>query len=293
MARAWRSRSPSTRVAEARAALAERADCAAALLLLAEEDAPTVLEAERVLRRAWRAGEAAWRAHCGAGAGAGAGAGTGAGTGAGAGARARRCAAVLAHVKRRAAMCARRLGRLRDAARMFRELAREAPPALAPLATHENLIEVLLEQRAYADVQALVARYEECATSRSAVTVYTAALLRARTAACAAPPARTAADLAALEAMSRAVEFNPHVPAYLLEQRALCLPPEHVVRRGDSEALAYAFWRRNDKYAGSRDDGSKGLRDLTMSVCAGIVDRQESRDPSLECCGDAVVYRMS
>lgn len=91
-----------------------------------------------MLRRAWRAGEAAWRAR---------------GSGGGGGARARRCAAVLAHVKRRAAMCARRLGRLRDAARMFRELARDAPPALAPLATHENLIEVLLEQRAYADVQ--------------------------------------------------------------------------------------------------------------------------------------------
>ncbi|KPI99604.1 Protein ST7-like [Papilio xuthus] len=50
--------------------------------------------------------------------------------------------------------------------------------------------------------QALVSRYEECAASRSAVTVYTAALLRARTAACAAPPARTAADLAALEMRS-------------------------------------------------------------------------------------------
>lgn len=68
-------------------------------------------------------------------------------------ARARRDAAVLAHVKRRAAMCARRLGRLRDAARLFRELARDAPPALAALHAHENLLEVLLEQRAYADVQ--------------------------------------------------------------------------------------------------------------------------------------------
>ncbi|XP_068631407.1 protein ST7 homolog [Battus philenor] len=229
MARAWRSRSPGARVAAARAALAERADCAAALLLLAEEDAPTVHEAERVLRRAWRAGEATWRARPGGAGGAG-------------GARARRTAAVLAHVKRRAAMCARRLGRLRDATRMFRELARDAPPALAPLATHENLIEVLLEQRAYADVQAVVARYEECGASRSATTVYTSALLRARAASAAAPAARASAELSALEAMRRAIEFNPHVPAYLLELRALALPPEHVVRRGDSEALAYAFW---------------------------------------------------
>ncbi|CAG4938432.1 unnamed protein product [Parnassius apollo] len=245
MARAWREREPSARVAAARAALAARPDCAPALLLLAEEDAPTVLEvrtahgptmAERVLRRAWRAGEAAWRARISGGAG---------------GAGARRQAAVLAHVKRRLAMCARRLGRLRDAARMFRELARDAPPALHALHTHENLIEVLLEQRAYADVQAVVARYEECASTRSACSVYTTALLRARAAAAAAPPARQHLELAALEAMRRAVEFNPHVPAYLLELRALALPPEHVVRRGDSEALAYAFchlqhWRHVD-----------------------------------------------
>lgn len=137
MARAWREREPGARVAAARAALALRSDCAAALLLLAEEDAPTVHEAERVLRRAWRAAEQAWRASAAAGAAA----------------EARRDAAVLAHVKRRAAMCARRLGRLRDAARLFRELARDAPPALHALALHENLIEVLLEQKAYADVQ--------------------------------------------------------------------------------------------------------------------------------------------
>lgn len=44
LARAWREREPAARVACARAALALRPDCAAALLLLAEEDAPTVLE---------------------------------------------------------------------------------------------------------------------------------------------------------------------------------------------------------------------------------------------------------
>ncbi|CAH0703083.1 unnamed protein product [Spodoptera exigua] len=254
MARAWREREPGARVAAARAALALRSDCAAALLLLAEEDAPTVYEAERVLRRAWRAAEQAWRASAAAGAAA----------------EARRDAAVLAHVKRRAAMCARRLGRLRDAARLFRDLARDAPPALHALALHENLIEVLLEQKAYADVQvatslalrapdlpftyridfscvvdAVLARYDDVGLPRSACVCYTAALLRARAAGAAAaggPAARQAAELAALDAMRRAIEFNPHVPEYLLELRALTLPPEHVLRRGDSEALAYAFF---------------------------------------------------
>ncbi|XP_028171116.1 protein ST7 homolog, partial [Ostrinia furnacalis] len=181
MARAWREREPAARVAAARAALALRPDCAAALLLLAEEDAPTVQEAERVLKRAWRAAETAWRAHAALGGGA----------------CARRDAALLAHIKRRAAMCARRLGRLRDAARLFRDLARDAPPALHALALHENLIEVLLEQRAYADVSALVARHADAGGPRSAALLYTAALLRARAAA-AAPP-RSPQELLALE----------------------------------------------------------------------------------------------
>lgn len=78
--------------------------------------------------------------------------------------------------------------------------------------------------------------------------LYTNALLRARAAAQQAVPGATgvtsvrALDAAALDALRRAIEFNPHVPPYLLELRALALPPEHVVRRGDSEALAYAFW---------------------------------------------------
>lgn len=219
MSRAWREREPAARVGAARAALAREPDCAAALLLLAEEDAPTVLEAELVLRRAWRAADAAWRAHSAAPHSA---------------ALARRDANVLAHVKRRAAMCARRLGRLRDAARLFRELTRDAPPALQALAPHENLLEVLLEQRLYADAGAVLARQEDAGAPPSATTLYTAALLRAR--------AGPGHEASALEALRRAIEFNPHVPEYLLELRALTLPPEHVLRRGDSEAVAYAFW---------------------------------------------------
>uniref|UniRef100_A0A3P8X371 Suppression of tumorigenicity 7 n=1 Tax=Cynoglossus semilaevis TaxID=244447 RepID=A0A3P8X371_CYNSE len=220
MQKAWRERNPQARISAAHEAL-ELEDCATAYILLAEEEATTIMEAERLFKQALKAGEDT---------------------------------NVLVYIKRRLAMCSRKLGRTREAVKMMRDLMKEFP-LLSMFNIHENLLESLLELQNYADVQAVLAKYDDISLPKSATICYTAALLKARAVSdkfspeAASRRGLSTAEMNAVEAIHRAVEFNPHVPKYLLEMKSLILPPEHILKRGDSEAIAYAFfhlqhWKR-------------------------------------------------
>lgn len=243
MQKAWRESNPPARIKAAYQALELNNDCATAYVLLAEEEATTIVDAERLFKMALRAGETIYRRsqqcqqqspqHE---------------------AQLRRDTNVLVYIKRRLAMCARKLGRIREAVKIMRDLMKEFPP-LTMLNIHENLLESLLELQAYADVQAVLAKYDDINLPKSAAICYTAALLKTRTVSDKFSPETASrrglstAEINAVQAIHRAVEFNPHVPKYLLEMKSLILPPEHIMKRGDSEAIAYAFfhlqhWKR-------------------------------------------------
>lgn len=139
MQTAWRERNPQERVKGAKAAIEKNADCATAYILLAEEEAPTILESEKLLKQAMKAAESNLKKsqaqpHGGSNDSSGvlskwliktikmvfyyvvikgnlilmklAG----------------RDINVLIYIKRRLAMCARKLGRLKEAVKMFRDV---------------------------------------------------------------------------------------------------------------------------------------------------------------------------
>ena len=66
---------------------------------------------------------------------------------------------ILIYVKRRLGMCARKLSKLREATKIFRDLVKEFP-MMSVFNIHENLIEVLLELQNYPDVQGVLAKYD-------------------------------------------------------------------------------------------------------------------------------------
>jgi len=61
MQTAWRERNPVVRIKAARNALELNPDCAPAYILLAEEEATTILESEKILRAALKVAEANYR----------------------------------------------------------------------------------------------------------------------------------------------------------------------------------------------------------------------------------------
>ncbi|CAG08752.1 unnamed protein product, partial [Tetraodon nigroviridis] len=174
MQKAWRERNPQARISAAHEAL-ELEDCATAYILLAEEEATTIMEAERLFKQALKAGESCYR----------------------------RSQQLQHHSTQY------------EAHTLMKEF-----PLLSMFNIHENLLESLLELQNYADVQAVLAKYDDISLPKSATICYTAALLKARAVSdkfspeAASRRGLSTAEMNAVEAIHRAVEFNPHVPKH-------------------------------------------------------------------------------
>jgi hypothetical protein len=236
MQRAWRERNQVTRIMLAHEALELNAESTPALILLAEEEAQTIIESEKGFKLALKYAELAYKKSLQAQE-----------QGHNQESIHKRNTNILIFIKRRIGMCARKLGKLKEAIKIFRDLVKEFP-MMSVYNIHENLIEALLETQSYADVQVVLAKYDDINLPKSATICYTAALLKARAVSdkfspdTASKRGLTPTEISAVDAIHRAVEFNPHVPKYLLEMKSLIFPPEHILKRGDSEALAYAFF---------------------------------------------------
>lgn len=239
----WKEPNRQKRIEMAHKALEMNPQCAAALILLAEEEARTIVEVEEQLKLALKSAETAYKSS------------------------AVQChhnpiykplhernANLCVYARLRLAIIARKFGKVKEAVKMYRDLLKD-DRVLAMANIHENHIECLLELQNYSEVQQVITRQEDIFPLKSAMIYYTVALLKVKVVSEKFCPdvvskrGPTAAELAAVEAIHRAVELNPHVPKYLLELKSLVLPTEHVFKRGDSEAVAYAFihihhWKR-------------------------------------------------
>ncbi len=242
---AWKEEDLEKRIVLARKALSVNPHNPGALIILAEEEALTILEVEEQLRAAVKSAEVACKQshtlsqqdpvykplH-------------------------ERNGYILAYSKIRLAVCLRKLGKVKDAIKIYRDLSKD-DRSLHFANIHENLIECLLEVQNYSDVQQVMSKQDDQWLFKSTVMCYTHALLKAKAVGekfCADVVSKrgpNSAEMIAVDAIHIAVEMNPHVPRYLLELKSLVLPPEHYYKRGDSEAVVYAFhhlqhWKRVD-----------------------------------------------
>ncbi len=231
----WREPNRTKRIKIAHEALLINPSCPLALIVLAEEEANSILEVEEQLKIALKSAEGASKTshimsqqdpmykplH-------------------------ERNQYVCSYCRIRLAVCARKLGKLKEASKMYRDLLRD-DRALAMVNINENLIECLLEMQCYNDVQQLLQKQEDVVLYKSTVFCYTLALIKARALTEKFSPDTVArrgpntAEMIAVDAIHCAVEMNPHIPKYLLELKSLILPPEHYFKRGDSEAVVYVF----------------------------------------------------
>ena len=145
MVSAWRERLVTARIEAAKSALELVPDCPSALVLLGEEDADTVTKAEEYFQRALGGAEAKYKASLKIYEQSNARNGE---------QEMKRDHTVLLYIKRRLAMCWRKLGRVKEAAKMFKELTKEPPHVnWLNVSLGENLIECYLELGDYANAQ--------------------------------------------------------------------------------------------------------------------------------------------
>lgn len=243
MFHAWREEDRKKRISLAHKAICANPHNPGALLILAEEEASTILEVEEQLKMAVKSAEIACKQshilgqqdqaykplH-------------------------ERNGYILAYSKIRLAACLRKLGKVKEAVKIYRDLSKD-DRSFHFANIHENLIECLLEIQNYTDVHQVMSKQDEQWLIKSTVMCYTYALLKAKAVGekfCVDAVSKrgpNSTEMVAVDAIHIAVEMNPHVPRYLLELKSLVLPPEHFYKRGDSEAVMYAFhhlqhWKR-------------------------------------------------